>query len=92
LVIFSTGDLELAHLLLFLLSSDTMGYELFLFLITLLNVNPILSIELTFELYDNAKDCFYEVIKENTSVTLEYQVMKPRSFRALLSDAGSDTR
>ncbi|XP_039290393.1 transmembrane emp24 domain-containing protein 3 [Nilaparvata lugens] len=33
------------------------------------------GVELTFELLDNAKDCFYEDIKINTSVTVEYQVV-----------------
>lgn len=32
------------------------------------------GVELTFELLDNAKDCFYEDIKLNTTVTLEFQV------------------
>lgn len=45
-------------------------------LIVSLKLNFIFGIELTFELYDNAKDCFYEVIEKNTSVTLEYQVKK----------------
>lgn len=45
-------------------------------LLVLLNVDLIFGVELTFELYDNAKDCFYELIEKNTSVTLEYQVMK----------------
>lgn len=32
------------------------------------------GVELTFELLDNAKDCFYEDVKLNTTVTLEFQV------------------
>ncbi|XP_016664033.1 transmembrane emp24 domain-containing protein 3-like [Acyrthosiphon pisum] len=32
-------------------------------------------IELTFELQDKAKDCYYENIQKNTSTTLEYQVV-----------------
>lgn len=32
------------------------------------------TIELTFELQDNAKDCYYEIIEKNKSTTLEYQV------------------
>lgn len=44
------------------------------FLITLLKLYYVLSVELTFELYDNAKDCFYEVIERNITTTLEYQV------------------
>ncbi|XP_075230491.1 transmembrane emp24 domain-containing protein [Lycorma delicatula] len=34
-----------------------------------------IGVELTFELLDNAKDCFYEDIKLNTTVTLEFQVV-----------------
>ena len=30
--------------------------------------------ELTFELEDNAKQCFHEVIKKDTKCTLEFQV------------------
>lgn len=48
-------------------------------LLVLLNVDLIFGVELTFELYDNAKDCFYELIEKNISVTLEYQVMKSAS-------------
>lgn len=32
------------------------------------------SVELTFELPDNARECFYEEIQKNTSATLEFQV------------------
>lgn len=32
------------------------------------------SVELTFELADNAKECFYEEIKSNQTATLEFQV------------------
>ena len=31
--------------------------------------------ELTFELPDNAKECFHEIIEEGTESTLEFQVM-----------------
>ena len=31
--------------------------------------------ELTFELEDNAKQCFHEVIKKDTKCTLEFQVI-----------------
>lgn len=40
----------------------------------LLKFYSVCGVELTFELDDNAKDCFYEVIEKDTSVTLEYQV------------------
>lgn len=32
------------------------------------------AVELTFELADNAKECFYQDIDKGTSVTLEFQV------------------
>lgn len=32
------------------------------------------SVELTFELLDNAKDCFFEYINKNTTAALEFQV------------------
>uniref|UniRef100_A0A1B6L2C8 GOLD domain-containing protein n=1 Tax=Graphocephala atropunctata TaxID=36148 RepID=A0A1B6L2C8_9HEMI len=38
------------------------------------------GVELTFELLDNAKDCFYEDIKLNTTVTLEFQVVTGGSY------------
>ncbi|KAL1140177.1 hypothetical protein AAG570_000109 [Ranatra chinensis] len=38
------------------------------------------SVELTFELLDNAKDCFYEVINKNTTATLEFQVVTGGSY------------
>lgn len=44
-------------------------------MISVLKLHFVLSVELTFELYDNAKDCFYEVIDRNISTTLEYQVV-----------------
>lgn len=34
--------------------------------------------ELTFELPDSAKECFYEEIQKNTTATLEFQVNKQR--------------
>lgn len=51
-----------------------MDHWILIFVITLLNFSRTLGVELTFELYDNAKDCFYEVVEKNTSATLEYQV------------------
>jgi hypothetical protein len=35
-----------------------------------------LGVELTFELPDNAKECFFEVIEKDVEATLEYQVRK----------------
>lgn len=46
----------------------------YLIFILLLCVKHFTAVELTFELLDNAKDCFFEVIPLNTSVILEYQV------------------
>lgn len=46
----------------------------FIFLIGVLKF--CLATELTFELSDSAKECFYEEIKKNTSCTLEFQVLK----------------
>ena len=39
------------------------------------------SVELTFELPDSAKECFFEMIEQGTDSTLEFQV------RALILDA-----
>ena len=33
------------------------------------------AVELTFELPDNAKECFYEIIEEGKSSTVEFQVV-----------------
>ncbi|XKL59121.1 hypothetical protein PGB90_000137 [Kerria lacca] len=52
-----------------------MAFWVLLFILSLLKFNFTVSVELTFELYDNAKDCFYEIIDKNTSTTLEYQVV-----------------
>lgn len=35
----------------------------------------VIATELSFELADNAKECFFEEIHKNTSVTLEFQVV-----------------
>lgn len=44
-------------------------------LLLLLCINLVNSVELTFELVDNAKDCFYQEITQNQSATLEFQVI-----------------
>ncbi|XP_063389504.1 transmembrane emp24 domain-containing protein 3 [Cydia fagiglandana] len=44
-------------------------------LATLYNGIDSKSVELTFELPDNAVECFYEHIENNTSASLEYQVI-----------------
>ena len=36
---------------------------------------PCDCVELTFELPDNAKECFHEIIEEGTESTLEFQVI-----------------
>lgn len=46
----------------------------FLWVIALAVLESATSVELTFELQDNAKDCFFEYIQKNTSCTLEFQV------------------
>ena len=40
----------------------------------LLFLTAVSAVELTFELPDNAKECFHEVIEKGTSSTLEFQV------------------
>jgi len=37
-------------------------------------VSTALAVELTFELPDNAKQCFYEDIRQGTDSTVEFQV------------------
>lgn len=48
---------------------------LFLFAFVQL-IDIINSVELTFELPDNSKECFYQEIGKNLSAVLEYQVRK----------------
>eukprot|EP00096_Caligus_rogercresseyi_P001942 TRINITY_DN1346_c0_g1_i1.p1 TRINITY_DN1346_c0_g1~~TRINITY_DN1346_c0_g1_i1.p1 ORF type:complete len:218 (-),score=80.11 TRINITY_DN1346_c0_g1_i1:237-890(-) len=45
------------------------------FFILLLSLRESLGVEFTFELQDNAKQCFFEVIEQDKEVTLEYQVV-----------------
>ena len=47
---------------------------LFSFAITLIGLSLVLAGELTFELPDNEKMCFHEVIDKNVQCTLEFQV------------------
>ncbi|KAF0766847.1 transmembrane emp24 domain-containing protein 3 [Aphis craccivora] len=49
--------------------------SLIVFLFSSYCICLVKSIELTFELQDKAKDCYYENIEKNTSTTLEYQVV-----------------
>ena len=43
------------------------------------------GVELTFELPDNAKECFYEVIEEGKTSTVEFQVSQARKLNVFLS-------
>lgn len=53
-----------------------MEYRCWVFILLLGILEFCLATELTFELPDSAKECFYEEIKKNTSCTLEFQVYK----------------
>ena len=44
------------------------------FVLLTVAVTYITATELTFELPDNAKECFHEMIDRNIDVSLEYQV------------------
>lgn len=46
-----------------------------LYLALLNGVGHVQAVELTFELPDNAKECFHEVIEKGTESTLEFQVL-----------------
>ncbi|XP_022919355.1 transmembrane emp24 domain-containing protein 7 [Onthophagus taurus] len=48
---------------------------LWLVLLVIVNVCRTLATELTFELPDSAKECFFEDIEKNTTATLEFQVV-----------------
>jgi len=50
------------------------NYPSIVLLLTLCYACLVNTIELTFELQDKSKDCYYENIEKNTSITLEYQV------------------
>lgn len=47
----------------------------FIFVSFLGSILRVGSVELTFELPDNAKECFYQEIEKNVSSTLEFQVV-----------------
>ena len=50
-------------------------YLAFILLITLNSfINDIFCVQLTFELPDNAVQCFYERIKKDENTVLEFQV------------------
>ena len=46
----------------------------FHFVVIVTLVSETNGVELTFELPDNAKECFYEVIQEGKTSTVEFQV------------------
>ncbi|KAE8749335.1 hypothetical protein FOCC_FOCC003849 [Frankliniella occidentalis] len=51
-------------------------YKLFVFFVVIVcSVISSGAVELTFELPDNARECFYEEIAKNVSATLEFQVV-----------------
>lgn len=51
------------------------SFCIFLQLIDIIN-----SVELTFELPDNSKECFYQEIGKNKSAILEYQARESEKF------------
>lgn len=46
-----------------------------IFIVLCIKTTIVNSVELTFELVDNAKDCFHEEIAKNMTVVLEFQVV-----------------
>uniref|UniRef100_A0A182IX43 Uncharacterized protein n=1 Tax=Anopheles atroparvus TaxID=41427 RepID=A0A182IX43_ANOAO len=50
-------------------------FGVFFFLALSYTVSMVNSVELTFELPDNARECFHEEILKNQSATLEFQVV-----------------
>jgi protein ERP2 len=53
----------------------TMASHMFILCLALLAWPSVDCVELTFELPDNAKECFHEIIEEGTESTLEFQVV-----------------
>lgn len=51
-----------------------MSWDISVLLILSLVLHVVGGTELTFELEDNARQCFHEVIKKGVKTTLEYQV------------------
>lgn len=45
-----------------------------IFIVFALTLATVLATELTFELPDNAKECFHEILKKGVKTTLEFQV------------------
>lgn len=50
-------------------------------LVLLQLIDTINSVELTFELPDNSKECFYQDIAKNKSAVLEFQVKRNFALR-----------
>lgn len=57
-----------------------MYHRSWIFILVIGIIEFCLAAELTFELPDSAKECFYEEIKKNTSCTLEFQVKQKYYF------------
>ena len=53
---------------------DSLQSILTLVVLLALCVLPVECVELSFELEDNAKQCFYEDLKKGSKSTLEFQV------------------
>uniref|UniRef100_U5EQ79 Putative emp24/gp25l/p24 family of membrane trafficking n=1 Tax=Corethrella appendiculata TaxID=1370023 RepID=U5EQ79_9DIPT len=49
--------------------------KFYLSFIVICFINIVKCVELTFELADNAKECFHEEIKKNQTATIEFQVV-----------------
>ncbi|XP_003739108.1 transmembrane emp24 domain-containing protein 7 [Galendromus occidentalis] len=58
--------------------------------LVLLGLSSALAVELTFELPDNANQCFFEEVKEGTKVTIEYQVIIGGNYDVDISVHGPD--
>lgn len=55
---------------------DILQSVLVLTALLILCLLPVECVELSFELEDNAKQCFYEDLKKGAKSTLEFQVRK----------------
>jgi len=58
-------------------------WSVWLLLVSLLGAFLLTGgVELTFELADNAKECFYQEIEKNVSSTLEFQVRNAVGYQS----------
>lgn len=56
-------------------------YRVSVFLLVLIScLQALYCVELTFELPDNAKQCFHEDIRQNVKSTIEFQVFLARVY------------